>query len=311
LQRVQYHQYGGPEVLKVEGFTLPEPAPGQVRVKVMAAAANPMDWKIRKGEMKFLTGSKFPRGLGHDFAGIIDAVGTDVTRLKVGDEVFGATGIKESGTFAEAALCDQKTTFIKPRAINFEEAASLPIVTATAWTALVEKAKLRAGQRVLITGCLGGVGHVSVQLALMRGATVVGSSSASRRDESLALGVSEAVDYRAFDASKYKNSFDVIFDTHGSLSISQCNEMLRHGGVVLHIVPTPLKMIYSVLFPRHKVIFAHLTPESMVAVSAAIEQGKITPQIGKVVPLSDAISAIIDFEKNGLSGGKLVISPME
>ena len=311
MKRVQYHQYGGPEVLKVEDFTLPEPGPGQVRIKVMAASANPMDWKIRKGEMKFLTGSKLPRGLGHDFAGVVEAIGAQVTRLKVGDEVFGATGLKESGTFAEAAICEEKTTFIKPRAINFEEAASLPIVTATAWTALVEKANLRAGQRVLITGCLGGVGHVSVQVALLRGATVVGSCSASRRDEALALGVSEAVDYSAFDASKFKNSFDVIFDTHGSLTISQCNDMLRKGGVALHIVPTPLKMIYGVINQRHKIIFAHLTPESMAEVSAAVEQGKITPQIGKVVPLSDAIYAIVDFEKNGLSGGKLVISPME
>ena len=129
-----------------------------------------MDWKIRKGEMKMMTGRKFPRGLGHDFAGVVEAVGPNVTRFKVGDEVFGAPGLKESGTFAEALVTEEKTVFLKPQSLSFEEAAALPIVSATAWNALVDKAKLQAGQRVFITGCLGGVGRVAAQIARMRGA---------------------------------------------------------------------------------------------------------------------------------------------
>jgi NADPH:quinone reductase-like Zn-dependent oxidoreductase len=266
-----------------------------------------MDWKIRNGEMKMMTGRKFPRGLGHDFAGVVEAVGPNVTRFKVGDEVFGATGLKESGTFAEALVTDDKTVFLKPRSISFEEAAALPIVSATAWTALTEKARLQAGQRIFITGCLGGVGRIAAQIAAMRGAEIAGSCSASRRDEALALGIREVVDYRAFNASAYRGRFDVVFDTYGALSLSQCGAMLKRRGVALHIVPTPLKMIWSMLSPRHQTVFGRVTPQSLGGIVEAVEQGKLAPAIGRTVPLSEAIPAVIELEKTGLPPGKLVV----
>jgi NADPH:quinone reductase-like Zn-dependent oxidoreductase len=266
-----------------------------------------MDWKIRSGEMKMMTGRRFPRGLGHDFAGVVEAVGRDVTRFKVGDEVFGATGLKESSTFAEALVTEDKTVFLKPQSLSFEEAAALPIVSAAAWTALIDKAKLRAGQRVLITGCLGGVGRVAVQIAGMLGAEIAGSCSAARRDEALGLGVREVVDYRAFDGNAYRGRFDVVFDTHGALSPSQCGAMLKRGGVALHLVPTPLKMIWSMLSSRHRTIFAQVTPQSLAGIVAAIEEGKLAPTIGRTVPLSEAIPAIIELEKTNLPLGKLVV----
>ena len=310
MKRVQYHRYGGPEVLRVEEFALAAPGRGQIRVRIRAAAANPMDWKIRNGELKMMTGRKFPRGLGHDFAGVVEAVGPKVTRFKIGDEVFGATGLKESGAFAEALVTEEKTVFLKPQSLSFEEAAALPIVSATAWTALIDKAKLRAGQRVFITGCLGGVGRIAAQIAEMRGAEIAGSCSASRRDEALALGVREVVDYRAFNANTYRGRFDVVFDTHGALSLSQCDAMLKRGGVALHIVPTPLKMIWSMLSSRHQTVFAQLTPQSMAGIVEAVDQGKLAPTIGRTVPLSEAIPAIIELEKSSLPPGKLMIIPM-
>jgi NADPH:quinone reductase-like Zn-dependent oxidoreductase len=309
MKRIQYHRYGGPEVLRVEEFALTAPERSQIRVWVRAAAANPMDWKIRKGEMKMMTGRKFPRGLGHDFAGVVEAVGPNVTRFKVGDEVFGATGLKESGTFAEALVTEDKTVFLKPQSLSFEEAAALPIVSATAWTALIDKAKLRAGQRVFITGCLGGVGRVAAQIARMRGAEIAGSCSASRRDEALALGVWEVVDYRTFNANTYRGRFDVVFDTHGALSPSQCGTMLKRGGVALHIVPTPLNMIWSMLSSRHQTVFGRVTAQSLGGIVEAVEQGKLAPTIGRTVPLSEAIPAIIELEKTGLPRGKLMIIP--
>lgn len=310
MKRIQYHRYGGPEELRMEEFTLAEPGSSQIRVRVKAAAANPMDWKLRKGEMKFLTGSRFPRGLGHDFAGVVEAVGPEVTRFRVGDEVFGATGLKEAGAFAEALISEEQTVFLKPPSLSFEAAAALTIVSATAWTALVDKAQLQAGQRVFITGCLGGVGRVAVQIARMRGAEIAGSCSAFRFSEARALGVKELVDYRDFDAHKYRRSFDVVFDTHGALSVSQCNAMLKPGGVALHPVPSPLKMIWSLFSSRHQTIFAQMTPPSMEVIIEAATQGKLAPAIGRTVPLSEAIPAILELEKTGLPRGKLVISPM-
>ncbi len=309
MKRVQYHRYGGPEVLSLEEFALDSPGPGQVRVRIRAAAANPMDWKIRKGELKMMTGRKFPRGLGHDFAGVVEAVGPNVTRFQVGDEVFGATNLKEAGTFAEALVTDEKTVFPKPRPLSFEEAAALPIVSMTAWTALIDKAKLQAGQRVFITGCLGGVGRAAAQIAGMRGAEIAGSCSASRRDEALALGVGEVVDYRAFDIAKYRDRFDVVFDTAGVLSLTQCGAMLKSRGMSLHIVPTPAKLIGCLLPSRHHLVFGNPTPQCMAGITDAVEQGKLVPAIGRIAPLSEAISAAIEFETKGLPNGKLVIVP--
>jgi NADPH:quinone reductase-like Zn-dependent oxidoreductase len=309
MKRVQYPRYGGPEVLRLEEFALAAPRRRQIRVRVRAAAANPMDWKIRSGEMKMMTGRKFPRGLGHDFAGVVDAVGPNVTRFKVGDEVFGATGLKESGTFAEALVTEDKTVFLKPQSLSFEEAAALPIVSATAWNALIEKAKLQTGQRVFITGCLGGVGRIAAQIAKMRGAEIAGSCSASRRDEALALGVSEAVDYRAFDIAPYRHRFDVVFDTAGVLSLSQCGAMLKRRGMSLHIVPTPAKLIGCLLPSRHHLVFGNPTPQCMAGITEAVEQGKLAPTIGRTVPLSEAIPAIIELEKTSLPPGKLVVIP--
>jgi NADPH:quinone reductase-like Zn-dependent oxidoreductase len=291
----------------MEEVALPEPGRGQIRVRVMAAAANPMDWKIRRGEMKMISGFRFPRGLGHDFAGVIDALGPGVERLKVGDEVFGVTSISKAGAFAEFLVADEKNATLKPPSISFVQAAALAIVSVTAWNALVAKAKLRAGQSVFITGCLGGVGRSAAQIACMLGANVVGSCSASGREEALAVGVGEVIDYRAFEIASYRRRFDVVFDTAGSLSLSLCGTMLKRHGKSLHIVPTPAKMIGCLLPSRHHLVFGNPTPECMAGIAEAAGRGKLVPAIGPTVPLSEAISAIVELEMTGLPKGKLVI----
>jgi NADPH:quinone reductase-like Zn-dependent oxidoreductase len=143
----------------------------------------------------------------------------------------------------------------------------------------------------------------------MRDAEIAGSCAASRRDEALALGAQEVVDYRSFNAREYRGRFDVVFDTHGALSLSQCSAMLKRGGVALHLVPTPLKMIWSMLSSRHQTIFAKVTPQSLGGIVEAVEQGKLAPTIGRTVPLSEAIPAIIELEKTSLPSGKLVVIP--
>ena len=227
MKRIQYLHYGGPEELRMDEVKSPDVGQGQIRVQVRAASVNPMDWKIRRGEMKALSGFRFPRGLGHDFAGVVEAVGSGVERLKVGDAVFGVTSLRQAGAFAEYVVTDEKNVGLKPPSISFEHVAALTVVGITAWNALVVKAKLKADQLVFISGCLGGVGRAAVQIARMRGANVIGSCSASRREEALALGVGEVVDYRAFNSAAYQSRFDVVFDTASALSLSQCGMMLK------------------------------------------------------------------------------------
>jgi NADPH:quinone reductase-like Zn-dependent oxidoreductase len=309
MKRIQYHRYGGPEELHLEEVKLPEPDQGQVRVRVKAAGVNPMDWGIRRGKIRMLTGRQFPRGLGHDFAGVVEAVGPGSTRLKIGDEVFSATGMKQAGAFAEVLIADEKHVLLKPASLSFEQAAALTIVSVTAWTALIDRAKLRAGQSVFIGGCLGGVGRAAVQIALMHGATVSGSCSKDQREEAVALGVREVVDYRNFDVTPYKGRFDIVLDTPAAFSMSQSGAMLKRGGHAVYIDGISLKMLLCLLSPRHLSVIANPKPETMAGILRAAEQGKLVPKIGLVVPLSDAIPAITKLETTRLPKGKLVIVP--
>lgn len=309
MRRIQYHRYGGPEELHLEQVELPQPGRGAVRVQVKAAAVNPMDWGIRQGAIKILTGRQFPRGLGHDFAGVVDALGPGVRSLKVGDEIFGATGLKEAGAFADALIADEKHVMRKPPRLSFAQAASLTIVSVTAWTALIEKAKLRAGQSVFVVGCLGGVGRAAVQIALMHGARVAGSCSASGRAEALALGVSEAVDYRQFDVARYARRFDIILDVPAALSMRQSGSMLKRGGVAVHLDARPRTLLRCLFSRRHIAVIANPKPGTMAGIVEAAEQGKLVPKIGRAVPMSDAIAAITELETTGLPKGRLVIVP--
>ncbi len=309
MKRVQYLRYGGPEVWRLDDVEIPQPGRGQIRVRVKAAGANPMDWKIRKGFNPILTGYRFPRGVGHDFAGVVEAVGSGVTRFKPGDEVFGATGLKEAGTFSEALVTDEKNAIPKPPSVPFEQAGSLAIVGATAWNALFGKGKLKAGQSIFVTGCLGGVGRAAVQLAVMHGAKAYGSCGATAIDEAKALGVIDPVDYRIFKSGDYPRRFDVVFDTVGVLSMAQTEAMLKPGGVGLHIVPTLAKMITAAFSSSQHVVFGVASPECIAGITQAATQGRLVQTIGRTVSLAEAIPALIALEKTGLPKGKLVVDP--
>jgi NADPH:quinone reductase-like Zn-dependent oxidoreductase len=310
MKKIQYSRYGGPEELRLDEVTPPAPGKGQVRVQVKAASVNPMDWKIRRGEMKALSGFRFPRGLGHDFAGVVDAVGPEVSQFKAGDEVIGVTSIPKAGAMADYVVADAKNICIKPASVPFVEAAALTVVGLTAWNALIAKAKLSAGQTVFINGCLGAVGRSAVQLARMCGASVVGSCSATGFDEARVLGVEEVVDYRALNIHQFECRFDVVFDTVGALSLQQCSTMLKRGGMSLHIVPNVAKWIGSLFSSRHHLVFGNPTPQSFAGIADAAERGALVPAIGRIVPLSEAIPAIVELEKTGLPKGKVVIVPM-
>src|ERR1700722_4503465 len=162
MRRIQYHRYGVPNEMRLEPVELPGPGPGQVRVKVCAASANPADWKVRAGALKLVSGSRFPRGMGHDFAGVVDAVGPGVTERHVGDEVFGISGIRAAGAFADYLVISEKGAYRKPPSVSFELAAALPMASVTAWSGVVDRANVSAGQSVFVAGCLGGVGRSAV-----------------------------------------------------------------------------------------------------------------------------------------------------
>jgi NADPH:quinone reductase-like Zn-dependent oxidoreductase len=308
LKRIQYHSYGGPELLALEEFEPAAPGRGEVLVKVAAAAANPMDWKIRKGELKFISGRKFPRGLGHDFAGVVQRVGDGVTRLTPGDEVLGATDMSTAGAFADAVLAKEKHLVKKPAGLSFEQAAALPTVGVTALQAIVDKGKLKAGQSAFIHGCLGGVGRVAAQIALNHGASVAGSCRPTASADAKALGIDPVVDFD-FDPATLAGRFDLVFDTAGTLSIKAARTLLKPGGRIVDINGSAAKMLRSFTSRDFQTMFAKYKTEDFEELAQLAADGKLDFAVARTVPLADAIDALTELEdKHTPKGGKLVIT---
>ena len=307
MKKIQYSRYGGLEELRLDEVEVPEPAKGQVRVRVKAASFNPMDGKIRRGEMKILSGFRFPRGLGHDFAGVVDSVGSAVSAFKPGDEVIGVTSIPKAGAMADYVIADAKNIGIKPAGVLFAESVALTIVGLTAWNALIEKGMLGAGQVAFVNGCQGAVGRSAAQIARMRGANVVGTCRATDLEAVRTLGVGEAVDYRTLNVQAFAGRFDLVFDTVGVLSLRQCRVMVKPSGMSLHIVPNFAKWAGALFSSRHHLVFGNPTRESFAGIADAAERGILVPAIGRVVGLSEAIPAITERENTGSPKGKLVV----
>ena len=311
LRRIQYHQYGGPEVMQLEDFDPEKLAADDVRVRVRAASANPMDFGIRNGKMKMVTGHSFPRAMGYDFAGIVEAVGDNVTRLHVGDEVLGGASIKESGAFADVVVAEQKAVVKKPAGLSFEAAAAIPVAAGTAYQALFTKAQLRPGESVFVHASLGAVGRSAVQLASAHGATVAGSCRAGSADEARALGIDPIVDFDFdFDPTALTRRFDVVLDAAGKLPISKARKILAPRGRIVSVKPSPANVARSALPGPFQVVIARAVTADIDAIAQAAAEGHLRLPIAQAVPLSQAIPALTELERNGSAKrGKLIILP--
>ncbi|MFD4600865.1 NAD(P)-dependent alcohol dehydrogenase [Streptomyces sp. NPDC058464] len=314
MRRIQYHTYGGPETMRLEEFRIAAPANGQVAVTVRATSVNPIDWKLRQGELKMMTGRSFPRAMGSDFSGVVSAVGPDVTRFKPGDEVFGIARLKESGAFAEAVVTLESYLAVKPAELSFEQAAALPTGGVMAWNGLVERARLRSGQRVFVAGATGGVGEAVVQVARMLGARVAGSTGAASVERAHDLAVEPVFDYARTDLEQHDDlhgAFDVVFDTSGSLPVGTAMRMLKKDGVFLDINATPAKFLHAALIRRHKIFFCKPTTQILTDAARAAVGGHLRMSIGETVPFDSAIDLITSLEKGRKIPGKglVVVDP--
>ncbi|MBB3427959.1 NADPH:quinone reductase-like Zn-dependent oxidoreductase [Rhizobium sp. BK312] len=307
MKRIQYDQYGGPELMKLENFELRTPGKGEVAVKVHFASINPIDWKVRNGYLKMVTGKKFPRAMGSDFSGVVTAVGPGVTRFRQGDEVFGSVRIQDGGALGEAAITPETFIARKPASISFEDAACLGTPGVTAWNGLVDKAKVSSGQRVFINGCTGAVGEAAVQLAVSLGATVGGTCSAAAMQHASELGVKPLFDYRTTDLTKIGDRFDVVYDTAGTMTLSAAFGLLRSGGVFLDINPTPGKFIRSIFDRKLKPIVCSARADILDGLAEAAAEGKLRLPIGEIVPLTEAIGTITALESGRKANGKVLV----
>jgi len=306
MKRIQFHRYGGSDEMKLENYELPSLGAKEVLVRVKAASVNPVDWKIRQGAMKFLTGKKFPRGMGQDFSGVIERVGSGVKRFRVGDEVFGSTPVKTSGSFAETLITQEKLVTRKPVALSHEEAATLPVAGSTALIALTRKAHLKSGQKIFINGAHGAVGRAATQVAKMLGASVTGRVGTHSMSAAMAHGMEMVLDYTQAIPRNLAGKFDVVFDTHGSLTIREEGMLARRGGVILDINPSPAKMLRIVFSPSRKFVMGKQDTATLNEVGELASKGTMKIPIGRKVGLPDAIGLIKDLEA-GIAKGKGVI----
>lgn len=308
VNRIQYDHYGSASEMYVGKHALGAIRNDEVQVRVKAASINPLDWKQRRGALKVVMGRRFPKGMGNDFSGIVEAVGADVKNVKIGDEVFGTVEIKSPGAFAEAVITKAKLVTRKPANITFEEAACLPISVSTAWAALVLKGQVSEKSRVLINGCTGAVGLTAVQLAVARGAKVAGTCSVSSIAAAKSAGVEEIYDYARQDRLNEAGKFDVIFDTAGTLAVGKGLSLLHPKGKFIDINPGFGRIARGCLSPAYKLAFATMGFDQLPQIAKLAANSVIQPKIGEVRPFEEAIQAIIMAESGQRTKGRIVIT---
>lgn len=309
--------YGGSDRLQVREVAEPgEPGPGQVRLLVRAAGINPIDWKIRRGSLRFVMPAKFPLILGHDVAGEVEAIGPEVTRLQVGDRVFGLSEWRQGGSYAEHLVTRDSWLAEIPESLSFEDAAALPVAGLTALQGLRDKGELVSGETVVINGASGGVGHLAVQIAATVGADVTGVASHRNLDFVLSLGAHEAIDYEEEDFAGRDGAWDVIFDAVGNRSYQDCEPSLSSGGgiyVTTDVGPRPfLNGLFTGLGglfgqkKRARWITVARNHEDLAFLARLADQGRLRPEIQEVFPL-ERIREAHDLSETGRVRGKLVV----
>ncbi|MGW1990083.1 NADP-dependent oxidoreductase [Embleya sp. NPDC001921] len=300
---------GGPEVLRVIETAIPTPGPGEVLVEVRAAGVNPIDTKIRAGGM-WLTP---PFTLGWDVSGVVAGVGAGVSRLSVGDEVYGIPGFPQlAGGYAEFVVAAESSLVPKPSTLDHVRAAALPLSASIAWQALVEAARVQPGQRVLIHAAAGGVGHLAVQIAKSRGAYVIGTASAAKHDLLRELGADEVVDYTTTDFAETVRDVDVVFDLIGGEYEDRSLRTLRPGGVLINITNPPAAEATAAKAEaagvRGITVDLEPNPERLTLLAEAVDAGLLRPVVAETFPLVDVVKAHEVAETNR-TAGKIVLIP--
>ncbi|GHF40597.1 NADP-dependent oxidoreductase [Streptomyces griseosporeus] len=299
---------GGPEVLKEIELERPAPRPNEVLVRVRAAGVNPTDWKHR-ATGGFL--GQPPFVLGWDVSGVVEAVGIGVARLAPGDEVFGMLPYPFGhGSHAEYVTGPARAFAHKPASVDHIQAGALPLVSLTAWQALVETADVRPGQRVLIHAAAGGVGHVAVQIAKARGAHVIGTASSGKHAFLRSIGADETIDYRETDFAEAVKDVDVVLDTLGEETSVRSLRVLRPGGIVVSILPVGSDEFHQEaerLGVRAVRMLVDASHSGLRQIAELVEAGRLRAEIAGTFPLAEAAEAH-RLGDTGRTTGKLVLT---
>jgi NADPH:quinone reductase-like Zn-dependent oxidoreductase len=307
-------KYGPPEMLRMAEVEKPDPAAEQALVKVLAVSVNPADWRSMRAKPFFsraTLGLLRPkhRILGVDIAGRVEAVGSDVTQFKPGDEVYANLLDHGSGGFAEFVSVPVEAMSLKPANLSFEEAAAVPMAAVTALQGLRHHGEIRAGQRVLVNGASGGIGTFAVQIAKSCGSEVTGVTSTRNIDLVGSLGADHVLDYTTPDFFGSGRRYDLILDTIGNLSLRDLRRALAEGGKAAVVGFTSTAKLIGVSLRGGKdiaLVSAHVTTTDLEVISNLIEAGKVHPHIDRRYRFSE-IPAAISYLEQGHARGKVVV----
>lgn len=304
----QIHRFGGPEVLSHDRTSLPAPGPSQAIVRVHAASVNPVDFKIRSGGYPSATEDDLPIAMGRDISGVIEAAGMDCP-FSEGDEIFAMVGSGRGG-YADRTLIEAEEAALKPKTISHAEAASVPLAGLTAWQGLFEHGRLEAGQRVLIHGGAGGVGHFAVQFAKQIGAFVSATAAGRDKDFLLSLGADQVIDYKNERFENLVSDIDLVFDLIAGQVQDRSWSVLKRGGALVSTLDAPSqeradeKDAVGINFLVHRDV-VHLAQ-----IAKLIDEGRVRPHVMKKFPLDDAAAAQRALEQNH-TVGKIVLIAIE
>jgi len=308
MYAVRLHQYGAAENLIYEVAQCPEPQPGEALVRVRAIGVNPVDWKTREGRGVAETLDP-PIILGWDIAGVVEAVGSGVKQIAVGDEVFGMVRFPEFGNaYADYVAAPASELAKKPANISFAEAAASPLVALTAWQALFDVAQLQAGQTLLVHAAAGGVGHVAVQFWKWRGAQVIGTASARNADFLRGLGVDQVIDYTHERFEDAARAVDVVLDTQGEETQRRSFTLLKPGGVLVSIAETPDQALAQQYGVRTARIRVRPSGEQMAEIAKVLESGNLRVEVAHTFPLAEVAEAH-RLSEEGHTRGKIALIP--
>ncbi len=323
-------RYSKKDPMRLGEMPEPELRDDDVLIEVHAAGVNRLDSRIRSGELKQILPYRMPLVLGHDVAGVVTRVGSRVRQFEAGDEVYSRPADPRIGTFAEFIAVNESDVAPKPRNVTMEEAASIPLVGLTAWQALLERANLKQGQKVLIQAGSGGVGTFAIQLARHVGATVATTTSIANIDLVRSLGADIVIDYKKDDFEKVLRNYDVVLHSQDAATLEKSLRVLKHGGTLISISGPPdpafaegigapwfVRLIVRVLSSgvrkqatRHDVkysfLFMRANGHQLREITRLIDAGSIHPVMDRVFPFESTNEALAYVEA-GRAKGKVVV----
>lgn len=313
MQAAYFEHYGPADVLQYGELPTPTPKANQILVRVRASSVNPVDWKIRRGDLKFITGSKFPKIPGRDVAGEVAAIGDNVTRFAPGDRVYGMPTDGAGGANAQYAVFGEAAAAFIPEKLSFEEAAAVPLAALTALQGLRDKAHLLSGDRVLVNGASGGVGSFAVQIAKALGAgEVTGVCGPHNQELVRSLGADRVLNHQEHDFTKDLSRYDIIFDAAGKSSFVAGREALRRNGRYVTTTPNPSTLIPDTAAAAfsNKTTYVFVTKNSgsdLALISAWLQAGTIRVVIDKTFRLQELAEAH-RYNEQGHAAGKVVLT---